>query len=322
MPRMLRLEFPGALAHVMARGIDGNNIFRCDEDREEFLFRLSTLLRNIGDRCLAWCFLDNHYHLLLRTTEKPLSKLMRPLNGGYARWFNKKYNRKGYLFQDRFKSVLCQEQDYAKQLIRYIHLNPLRAGEVQSLSSLKEWRWCGHAFLLGIKKTKGENFQDRMEALGRFGRTEKDAIEHYLSYLAKAVDPELVESAGALAQVENIEISGAKKGWPAVIGDPEFAQQVMLRFQENFKRKHRKADYDHVFKTLSSDVSRIYGIKQETLAMRGRIDARSEARAAFCFRAHYEELIPLSVIARFLRMTISPTERLAKRGRENLRGKR
>ena len=105
------------MVHIMARGLDGMTIFRDDADRDFFLSRLSKNLKRTGYTCHAWALMDNHYHLFLRTSEPPMSRLTRPLNGSYCRRFNRKYKRRGYMFQDRFKSVLCQDQEYAKLLI-------------------------------------------------------------------------------------------------------------------------------------------------------------------------------------------------------------
>ena len=315
MPRMIRLESPGSLAHVMARGIDGKKIFADDEDRGEFLSRFSWHLRDRGLRCLAWCLMENHYHLLLRTTEDPLSKLMRPLNAGYARWFNKKHERRGYLYQDRFKSILCQDQEYARQLIRYVHLNPLRSGIVRSLEKLKHWKWCGHGYLLGVDGA-ARQFQDRKETLRRFGPSEGVAVKRYLSYLAESIESSSLEKAGLLSHSESFELFGSHKGWPAVIGDPDFAQKAMVRHEIGSHRKHRQADYSQVLRETASQICEKFAIKPEDLLRRGRQSIRSDARAFFCYRAHVEELLPLAIVARFFKITIPSAGALAQRGKK------
>jgi hypothetical protein len=250
--------------------------------------------------------MDNHYHFLIRSSDLPLSKLMRPLNGGYAQYYNKKYKRRGYLFQNRFKSVLCQDQEYAAQLIRYIHLNPLRTGKVCSPDQLKNWEWCGHGFILGEKNSYGEQFQNREESLRRFGENENDAIESYLQYLAQGCSSGDNKRAGQLPIIEATEIAGSCKGWPAVIGNHDFVKNAMEKYKTHVNRKHRKADYPHVLETISNKVCAEYGITKDQLLKRGKKDKRSGARAAFCQQSHLNELIPLSVIAGYLRTTISP----------------
>ena len=116
---------PNLLQHVIVRGIEKRDIFTCDDDRLDFVRRFSRLLEETGTECLAWALLSNHFHLLLRTTDIPLSKFMRRLLTGYAVTFNLRHDRTGHLFQNRYKSIVCEEEQYLLELVRYIHLNPL-----------------------------------------------------------------------------------------------------------------------------------------------------------------------------------------------------
>jgi len=149
MPRQPRLDAPGLLQHVMARGIERRDIFKDDKDRNSFLDRLAIILEETQTQCYAWALIPNHFHILLRTGPSasadasrcragptPLSKVMRRLMTGYAVTFNKRHKRSGHLFQNRYKSVVCEEDAYLLELIRYIHLNPLRARLVQDLKEL------------------------------------------------------------------------------------------------------------------------------------------------------------------------------------------
>ncbi len=310
---MARLETPGSLAHIMAHSIEGKELFLDDDDKNEFLSRFAKGLAECDFQCYAWALMDNHYHLLIRTGHLPMSKLMRALNGGYARYYNKKYKRRGYLFQDRFKSVLCQDQEYAAQLIKYIHLNPLRAGKVKSLDQLKDWAWCGHGFLSGVMNAKGEEFQNRKECLRRFGDNEHDALIAYLESLSQYCQSGNNKTAGQLPITEATEIAGSCKGWPAVIGDPEFVKKAMQQYKVYLNRKHRKDDYPYVLETISNKVCKEYDITREELMKRGKSNKRSHARAALCYQLHNIELIPLSIIAGYLRTTISPIAALLKK---------
>ena len=152
MPRQTRLDAPGQLQHVMARGIERRKIFLNDKDRESFLERLANILEETQTQCYAWALIPNHFHLLLRTGPTPLSKVMRRLMTGYAVTFNKRHKRAGHLFQNRYKSVVCEEDAYLLELIRYIHLNPLRAGLVKDLKELDKYPWTGHSAILGRRK--------------------------------------------------------------------------------------------------------------------------------------------------------------------------
>lgn len=165
MPRQARLDAPGLLQHVMARGIERREIFKDDKDRQSFLARLAVILEESQTQCYAWALIPNHFHLLLRTGTTPLSKVMRRLMTGYAVTFNKRHKRSGHLFQNRYKSTVCEEDEYLLELIRYIHLNPLRAGLVKDLKELDKYPWSGHSALMGKRK----NFL----ALGVYGKPDK-----------------------------------------------------------------------------------------------------------------------------------------------------
>lgn len=123
MPRLARLDAPGVLHHIIIRGIERRKIFRDDEDKNNFTDRLSILLPEIQTTCYAWALLSNHAHFLFRSGSAGISTLMRRLLTGYAIYFNRKYRRHGQLFQNRYKSIICQEDIYFKELVRYIHYN-------------------------------------------------------------------------------------------------------------------------------------------------------------------------------------------------------
>jgi putative transposase len=145
MPRTARLDAPGVLHHVMIRGIEGRKIFINNKDREDFIERLESLCPEMGIDCYAWAFIPNHAHFLFRTGKESLSKFMRRLLTGYVIGFNRRHKRRGHLFQNRFKSIICQEETYLRELIRYIHLNPIRSGIVQTLDELNYYSYCGHS---------------------------------------------------------------------------------------------------------------------------------------------------------------------------------
>jgi len=142
MPRRSRIDAPGALHHIIDRGIERKTIFKDDADRDNFLERLQNILTDSNTSCFAWALIPNHFHLLLRTGRVPISTVMKRLLTGHAMYFNRKHNRVGHLFQNRYKSILCQEDVYALELIRYIHLNPLRAKIIPDLKFLDKYRLC------------------------------------------------------------------------------------------------------------------------------------------------------------------------------------
>jgi REP-associated tyrosine transposase len=184
MPRQPRLDIPNILHHVIVRGIERRDIFADDADRERFIARLSDLLTKSATKCFAWSLMSNHFHLLLMPTTVSLADTMRRLLTGYAVYFNRKYQRAGHLFQNRYKSILCEEEPYFLELIRYIHLNPLRAGLVADLEGLDRYPWSGHAVLLGNRTMEGQELD---EVLARFGKNRTQAQRGYRQFIADGI---------------------------------------------------------------------------------------------------------------------------------------
>ena len=184
MPRQPRLDIPNVLHHVIVRGIEKRDIFAEDADRQHFVERLSSLLIKGSNKCFAWALMSNHVHLLLMPTTASLSETMRRLLTGYAVYFNRKYKRAGHLFQNRYKSILCEEEPYLLELVRYIHLNPLRAGLVKDLDELERYPWSGHGVLLGNQTLDG---QVTGEVLSRFGNNKARSLKAYRQFIADGV---------------------------------------------------------------------------------------------------------------------------------------
>ena len=149
------MDAPGALHHIIIRGIEGRSIFQDDKDRESFLDRLKEILTDTSTPCYAWALIPNHIHLLLRTGGFPLATIMRRLLTGYGLTYNPRHRRHGHLFENHYKSILCQEDPYLLELVRYIDLNPLRAQLVGSLSTLSGFPYCGHSGILGRRRGGG-----------------------------------------------------------------------------------------------------------------------------------------------------------------------
>ena len=167
MPRVARLDIPGLLQHIIVRGIERREIFMDDLDRRRFLDRLSELLEETETRCYAWSLIPNHFHLLLLPTRFQLAVLMRRLLTGYAVTFNLIHQRVGHLFQNRYKSIVCDKENYLLELVRYIHLNPIRSGLVKTLEELDRYPWSGHSVLMGFSNLEGQVVDEVIEHFGR-----------------------------------------------------------------------------------------------------------------------------------------------------------
>ena len=146
MARPLRLEFPGAVYHVTARGDRQEPIFEGDDDRVAFLELLAKEVRQQGWLLYAFCLMGNHYHLLLETPEPNLVRGMRRLNGVYTQAFNHRHDRAGHVLQGRYKAILVDKDSYLLELCRYVVLNPVRA---QMVSAVGEWPWSSYLATAG-----------------------------------------------------------------------------------------------------------------------------------------------------------------------------
>jgi len=167
MPRKARIDAPGALHHIICRGIERRQIFKDDADSDNFVKRLNIILKETITRCYAWALIPNHFHLLLRTGNVPIATVMRRLLTGYAVSFNRRHRRHGHVFQNRYKSILCQKDPYLLELVRYIHLNPLRARVVSTLKELDCYPYSGHSRLMAKIK---DQWQDVDTVLALFGK--------------------------------------------------------------------------------------------------------------------------------------------------------
>ncbi|MBN1832114.1 MAG: transposase, partial [Deltaproteobacteria bacterium] len=331
---LARLDAPGVLHHVIIRGIERRKIFRDNKDRKNLLDRLNDLLPATKTACYAWALLSNHAHLLLRTGVIPLSDLMRRLLTGYVVTFNRRYRRHGPLFQNRFKSIICQEEIYLKELVRYIHLNPLRAGIVANLRELNSYRYCGHSIIMGRRKSE---WQDTEYVLSYFGKNVPSARRSYSSYVKAGVDqgkrPELVggglvRSLGGWDVIKKVGMKGTEraKGDERILGDGDFVVQVLQAAEEKFERYYdiKRLGYD--LDAVERKVCDIFEIEKEDIYSGSREKVKSDARGLFCYWAARELGYGLTKLARLLHMTqpgvgyaVRRGEKLAKRNKYELR---
>jgi putative transposase len=190
LPRKARLDAEGAIHHTIVRGIEQRRIFDDDGDRRNFISRMAKVAVESETTIYAWALLPNHAHVLMRSGPLGISKFMRRLLTGYAVYYNRRHERQGYLFQNRYKSILCDEEVYFKELIRYIHLNPLRAGLVDDLAGLDHYPWCGHAFVVNGTQYP---WHDVFFVLSRFGEKRRDARLNYREFLEGGIREEATE---------------------------------------------------------------------------------------------------------------------------------
>ena len=311
MPRLARLDAPGVIQHVIIRAIERRKIFRDNKDRDDMINRLADLLPTTNTSCYAWAFLSNHAHFLFRSGDTGLSTLMRRLLTGYAMKFNRKYRRHGKLFQNRYKSIICQEDIYLKELVRYIHLNPLRAKLVSNMSGLNRYKYCGHSVLMGRRKCE---WQDDKYVLSCFGRSHAKGREGYYSYVKEGmrqgrrpdlVGGGLIRSLGGWVEARKLIFKGQDriKGDERILGDSDFVMDVLSEANERVDRRYELKTLGYNIDRLEQRVLDIYQIERAELYSKSRQKIRAEARSVFCFWAVRELGIYGSEMAKRLNMS-------------------
>lgn len=185
MARPLRVEYEDALYHVTSRGNEKSPIYKDDHDRCDFIERLAIVVEQYTWVLYAYCLMDNHYHLLVRTPKANLSRGMRQLNGIYAQHFNFRHQRVGHLFQGRFKAILIKDEARLLAVARYVVLNPVRAGVVADPA---EWKWSSYRGTAGLGVQP--SFVDVDELLGIYSMDRKLAREQYTAFVLGGIGKE------------------------------------------------------------------------------------------------------------------------------------
>lgn len=244
MPRQARLDVPGALHHIMVRGIDKTNIFDDDQDRARFLERLGDTITQGHCTVYAWTLMSNHVHILFKSGKQGISSVMRKLLTWYAQYYNRRHKRTGHLFENRYKSILCDEDSYLLALVRYIHLNPLRADIVKTIEELNRYPWCGHRTILG-KAT--HTWMDVEYVLAQFGGTRRKALHEYRAFMLEGVGQGaikeltgggLIRSQGGWSKVLSMQRRGQKEDFDErILGGGAFVHMVLKEAEENQLRQ-------------------------------------------------------------------------------------
>jgi REP element-mobilizing transposase RayT len=321
MPRKARIDAAGAFHHIIVRGIERKKIFRQDADRISFLERLDNIIGDTQTQCFAWALIPNHAHLLLRTGTVSIATIMRRLLTGYAVSFNRKYKRHGQLFQNRYKSILCQEDIYLKELVRYIHLNPLRAGLVPDIKTLDKYPWSGHSVIMGKEKNE---WQDTDYVLRLFSEKKFQARRQYRSFVQNGVAdgrrPDLIgggllRSSGGWSAIKECRKAGIRlKGDERILGDSKFVEQVLDSENERLERRYileaKGCDFDMVVKR----VAEILDMKAEDVLRLGKQPLSVKARSLVSYWANRELGMTTVQIAERLNICQSAASRSSLRG--------
>jgi len=313
MPRQPRLDIPDFVQHVIVRGIKRDKIFRDDDDRRNFMQRLHGLLSETDMLCYAWALIPNHLHLLLRPRGVALSSFMRRLLTGYAVTHNKRHNRSGHLFQNRYKSIICEEDVYLLELIRYIHLNPLRAHIVPDMESLNQFPWCGHAEILGKRCACG---LDVNYVLSLFSTKTNAARHGYLQFIADGMEMgkrlELVGGGLRRSQVLSQTPGEIIDFDDRILGSGQFVTELR---NMGVLPDARPAAIS--LNLLQQIIEVRFKLDKDGIMRRGRINNVSEARCVFCYCAVRQLLHSATKIACYLNIGVPAVSRAIRKG-ENI----
>ena len=312
MPRLARLDAPNTLHHIMIRGMERQKIFRDNKDREDFLERFAELLPETQTACYAWVLIPNHAHVLLRTGKVPLPTLMRRLLTGYAVSFNRRHKRHGQLFQNRYKSIVCQEDLYLKELLRHIHLNPIRARILSNLTELNKYPYCGHSVLMGRKK---HPWQDVDYVLRHFGKTVHIARKAYFYYVEAGLHQGrrddlrgggLVRSLGGWTEVSRLRQKAEKrvKSDQRILGESAFVDSALSRVGKKSHRQHELIRRGYDLNGIAKRVAVICEIDPDDIFSKGKKREKVRARSLLCFWAVRELGITLTELAGHLGMSV------------------
>ncbi len=292
MPRKARIDAPGGLHHIIIRGIERKAIFKDSADRANFVERLARIISETKTGCYAWVLMTNHVHLLLKTGLAPIATVMRRLLTGYAVSFNRRHRRHGQLFQNRYKSFLCEEDVYLKELVRYIHLNPLRAKMVKDLKELKKYQWCGHSALMGQVEA---GFQDTAYVLRLFGQSARQARRAYGRFVSKGVGQGrradlvgggLLRSVGGWAELKGFRDIGVRiKGDERLLGTSDFVKRVLKQADEQLEEKYRLQVNVVSLEALIEKVAHYFKIDPENLKSASKERPVTKARRVLCYIA-------------------------------------
>jgi putative transposase len=312
MPRRARLDAPGTLHHVIVRGIEKRRIVDDDEDREKFVERLGELSQNLSTAVYAWALMTNHGHILLRSGPQGISAFMHKFLTGYACSYNRRHRRHGHLFQNRYKSIVVEEDAYFKELVRYIHLNPLRAGIVKSLKALGTYRWSGHSTVMG---KVDYSWQDKAYVLKWFGKNQKQARQSYQRFIGLGISlgrqPHLVggglvRSAGGWSEIKALRRIGFKeKGDERILGGGEFVADILSETELVKKYRLANLDRERMASELIESCCKEGGVSRQALSGGSRLGPVSRVRRELASRLIAELGLSQAETARLLGVSTS-----------------
>jgi REP element-mobilizing transposase RayT len=312
MPRKARLDVPGALHHIIVRGINKAPIFSDDQDKTRFLERLSDTITQGKCKVYAWVLMTNHLHLLFKSGKEGISAVMRKQLTWYAQYYNRRHTRTGHLFENRYKSILCDEDTYLLALIRYIHLNPIRAKIIQTMEELDRYRWTGHRAIIG----KADHpWMDIDMVLSEFGSRRKKAIREYRQFVREGIgegrNPALtggglIRSRGGWSQVMAMRgRSRREEHDERILGSGDFVHAVVKEAEDHQLRQIKHKRSGKTIQKIIDEECKDRQINPLELKAGGKRSSVSDTRAHIAYRCREELGASAAEIARHLGVNTS-----------------
>jgi REP element-mobilizing transposase RayT len=304
----------------MVRGINKSTIFEDDQDRIQFLKRLGENITTAHALVYAWVLMTNHVHILLKSGKHGISAVMRKQLTWYAQYYNRRHRRTGHLFENRYKSILCDEDNYLLALIRYIHLNPLRAGVVKTLEELDRYPWCGHSVVTGKRECP---WMDRDYVLLQFNDTNRKARNAYRRFVGEGIgmgrQPELtggglIRSKGGWSQVMSARRSGRKEEYDErILGSGDFVNEILKEAEEKTRLQLKLRRTGRTLSKIVEQECALVDISPQELKGGSRRRTVSALRIKIAKRGLDELGLSLAEIARHVGVSTSGIARAVKR---------
>jgi REP element-mobilizing transposase RayT len=264
MARKTSIEFEGALYHVIVRGNQKRKVFRSGDDYRIYLEILQRYKSRYQFALYAYVLMTNHIHLLIETGKIPLNKILQGINQSYTMYFNRKYKTVGHLFQGRYKSILCEKDAYLLALVKYIHLNPVRARIAQSPDG---YPWSSHGAYVS-NTAKGE-LVDNGLVLKMFSQTEGSARKMYRSFMGEDI---VISKKDVYCTVDQ-----------RMLGGSGFVEETITKHKLGVEQRRKKQEYS--LEEMAVAIEREYGITLENMRSRSRSKAIAVCRRLFSIAA-------------------------------------
>jgi REP element-mobilizing transposase RayT len=283
MARPIRIEYPGAIYHVICRGNNRQGIYRDDEDRRRYLEKLSYYCQDKKVDLLAYCLMSNHVHLLLETPQGNLSKMMQAFQTSYTIYSNKRHGRTGHVFEQRYKAMLVEKDNYLLQVSRYIHLNGMSA---KLAERAQDYRWCSYGSYLkgnGIPGLKTDT------VLGQLNGSKTRQLQQYQEYVEGGQKERLKNPAPEVRQ-------------QIYVGDEEFIEATQKRGKA-LPPTERRYSLQRIIKSVSA----VTGVGETEMRQRQRGEAIKASREMLCYVVRHHGQVRMSELAKLLQVKESST---------------